>query len=379
MKKALINATILKNGKKYNDYNIVFDKNILKIGNDIDLQDIDEVISVNGAYVSAGFIDLHIHGFAGFDFMEETDKALEGVSRLLPSYGVTSFLPTTLTAPIEEIERVISSVRMYGSNYSEPIGIHMEGPLINKDKAGAQNKKYIKSLQEDWIIKNQDIIKIITLAPEANNGIVLVNNLKRNSDIVLSIGHSNASYEEAVEVFDKGVSYCTHLFNAMTSFHHRKPGLSLAALMKPCYVEIIADNKHLHPSIYNMVYKLKGVDSVILISDCVLAGGLEDGYYLLKELKIRKEKELISMEDGTIAGSVLTLNKAIKNVKESTNLLIEEIILAVTENPAKAIGLEDRGSIALGKKADLVVFDDNIDIKYTIKNGEIVYKNKGAE
>ena len=378
MKSCIINATILSNGKRINNCSIVYDELILDITNKLPtINDKWKIIDAKGEYVSAGFIDNIAHGYNGFNIMDANEETIASLSNCLLSYGVTMYLPTTLTATIDRIEKVIQSVKNYkirGENKSEPIGIHLEGSYINPLKKGAQNSKYITPLSKEWVLNNIEMIKRITIAPEMDGAMQLIKELGDNKDLVLSIGHTTATYEQTIQAINCGIKLGTHLYNAMPSINHREPNCTGALLdNNNCYVEIIADNLHLHPAIYSLTYRMKGLDKVILITDSLYIGGIKDGQYELEGLGVSKKNNKITLQNGNLAGSIITLNKAVNNILKNTTYPIEQVILSVTENPAKLIGLYDKiGSVEVGKKADLVIFDDDINVIKTIKNG-VVY------
>ena len=317
-----------------------------------------------------GFIDLHIHGANGFDVMDASKDALAGISAALLKEGVTSFLATTMTSDISAIERAMNACKNFIASKSKGatmLGLHLEGPFISTKKTGAQNAKNIIAPDIDKFKELQTAsgnnIKIVTLAPECQNSEALIDYLQQQK-IIASIGHSDATFAEAKDAFAKGANYTTHLFNAMRGIHHREPGCVTAALLDDnVWVEIIADGKHLHPEIINLILKLKGIDKTILITDAMRAKCMQDGVYDLGGQDVTVKNNTATLSDGTLAGSLLKIPDALKNIIKYTKLDLSNAVKMVTENPAKALGVFDRiGSIKVGKNADLVVLDEKFNV-----------------
>lgn len=378
--KCIYNGKLIKDGKVYTDKCLLFDDKIRHIISQHELNDFDveEKIDAKGHFISPGFIDIHIHGINGEDASDGKEDGIREICRYVPRFGVTSFLPTTMTISYEELTQAFDTIKkVRDSDYegAEIIGIHMEGPYINKERKGAQKADYIRVPEYELVDKYKDILSIITIAPEVDGATEFIKKVTANTDIVLSMGHTNATYEQAMEGIQCGISHATHTFNAMSSLHHRKPGAVGAALTSDVKCELIADKFHVHPGLYNLFVKAKGLDKIILVTDCIRAGGLEDGEYTLGGQKIIVENNTSLLEDGTIAGSVLKLNNAVHNFNDNASVDIAEVIQFVTENPAKSLGIFDRkGSIDLGKDADIILFNDNIDVIMTIGKGNILYE-----
>ena len=343
-----------------------FEKNLEKYGN-------IEVIDVNGRYISPGFIDMHIHGSAGSDVMDGTEEAVTTIGKVIASNGVIGFLPTTMTMEKEKIYKSLSVIRnLMGKDYNgaEILGAHLEGPFINVKYKGAQNESFVAEPHYEFIKDYTDIIKLITIAPETDKEHVFIKRVKKDHDIILSMGHTNASYEEAMEAVKDGVSYTTHLFNAMTPLNHRNPGVVGAALDSDVYCELIADMIHVNPAVFRMVKKIKTTDKLLLITDSMRAGCLRDGVSELGGQKVIVKDNSARLEDGTLAGSILRLNEAARNFKSHTDSKIHEVVKMVSYNPALNLGLTERlGSIEIGKDASITVFDDNFNIERTIRRG----------
>ena len=337
-----------------------------------------EIIDCKGGYVTPGFIDLHIHGYLGKDVCDATAESIRTIAGGIVENGVTGFLPTTMTVDMMVINGAINAcreVKNCGEYYgSQILGVHAEGPFISASKKGAQDERYILKPDADFVKANADIIKIITLAPEEDKDFLEIKRMADETDVVVSMGHTSADYKTAMESSKNGVKHATHLFNAMTPMTHRAPGVVGAALNSDVSCELIVDTYHVDPALYEMVYKMKG-RKLCFITDCLPAGGLPEGEYTLGGAKIIYKDNLCKLEDGTIAGSVLKLNKGVWNVFTNTSIPLYECVNCATLNPATTIGVADRkGSIEVGKDADIVVLDDDFNVKKTIIGGVVRYE-----
>lgn len=345
-----------------------FDDKIVSIGAPLEGA---EIFDAHGAYVAPGFINVHIHGAAGVDAMDDNPDALQRLADFLPTTGVTSFLPTTMTMPIEKIHRALERVRA-GLNFSRGakiLGAHWEGSFISKKFCGAQDTAYIVPADFALIEDFADVIKIITVAPEVA-GFDFISRC-RDAGIVVSIGHSAATYEQAMAAIEHGASHVTHLFNAQTGLHHRKPGVVGAALDSNACVELIADNVHVSPAAQRIVAKCKPRSQIILITDSMRACGLGDGESELGGQKVFVSGNLATLADGTIAGSVAKMNDVLKNFCANTAFDVAAGVELVTKNPARELGIYDAlGSLEVGKAADITLFDDNFNIVKTFVAGE---------
>lgn len=329
-----------------------------------------------------GMIDLHTHGANGADTMDATFSALDIISKSLLKEGVTAFLPTTMTAPISDIEAALINIRDYirakkNINGAEILGVNLEGPFLSKPKAAAQSINFIIppniELFNDWQKSCGNLIKIVTIAPEVLNGLEFIKYLK-SCGVVAALGHSDASYEQAVAAINAGGgAQATHLFNAMPSIHHREPGLVTALLLDDRVItEVIADLIHLHPAILKLIVKLKGREKIVLITDAMRAKYLADGVYDLGGQKVTVKNQEARLVGGKLAGSVLQMNVALKNMINATGCQLSDAIKMTAENPAKQLKIFARkGSIAVGKDADLVVLDNNFQVRMTICRGTI--------
>ena len=337
-----------------------------------------EVYDAHGGYVTPGYIDQNIHGYLGKDVCDANVDSIKTIAGGFVESGVTGFLPTTVTVDMKVIEGALDAcreVRNSGEYYGSTIlGVHAEGPFISASKKGAQDERYILKPDADFVKANADIIKIITLAPEEDKDFAELKKMAEDTDVVVSMGHTSADYKTAMESTKNGVKHATHLFNAMTPMTHRAPGGVGAALNSDVTCELIVDTYHVDPALYEMVYRMKG-RKLCFITDCLPAGGLPEGEYTLGGAKIIYKNNLCKLEDGTIAGSVLKLNKGVWNVYTNTSIPLYECVNCATLNPANAIGVADRkGSIEVGKDADIVILDNEFNVKKTIIGGVVRYE-----
>lgn len=378
--KAIVNGKIIVGNEILENKVLLFEKKIIDIldrGN-VYLSKNDYIIDAKGLYISPGFIDVHIHGSGGKDAMDGEIESIKVISNTIAKRGVTSFLPTTMTMDKEHIYKALDVIEQainMDLGGAKVLGAHLEGPFINPKYKGAQKADFIKNPSFDFIKGYENVIKIITLAPEKDENFKFLKYIKENTDIVLSIGHSDATYEQAMAAIDNGISRATHTFNAMTPLNHRKPGIIGAIMNTDISCELIADNIHVHKGAVNVLTKIKGKDKIILITDSMRAGCMNNGIWELGGQKVIVKDSSARLEDNTLAGSILTLDSAVKNMKNNIDASLCEIISMVTVNPAKDINVYDRkGSIEKGKDADIVIFDKEIDISMTIIEGNIVYK-----
>ncbi len=364
-------------------YAVVFDDVITDIVPEDAVNETEvEVVDVKGGYIAPGLIDLHIHGYLGRDVCDGGEESIRTIAGGLVKNGVVGFLPTTMTEDMAVITKALEVLRNLKEESkswlgSEILGCHAEGPFISESKKGAQDPKYILKPDAKFVEKYSDIIKIITLAPEKDDNFSAIREMKEKTDVVVSMGHTSADYDTATESTKNGVSHVTHLFNAMTPLTHRGPGVVGAALNSDVSCELIVDTFHVSPALFDMVYKLKG-RKLCFITDCLPAGGLEYGEYTLGGQKIIYRDNICRLEDGTIAGSVLKLNQGVKNVYENSNIPLWECFNCASLNPANAIGIGDKkGSLEVGKDADIIVCNENFEIMKTVIRGEIRYEFEG--
>ena len=346
-----------------------------------------EIVDLGENFIAPGFIDLHFHGALGKDILDANVESLKSISSFQARNGVTGFVGATMSTSVNSLVRAVEEVKAAQalSLESEILGVYIEGPFINVNKKGAQDSQFVGNLEKKEIKRILDVLNgmtaIIPFAPEIPQHMNLIPELKKRG-VTVAIGHSNATYTQAIASFKAGISHATHLFNAMRDFHHREPGVVGAVLdSKTVTSEIIADGVHVHPASIRIALAQMGVDCICLVTDSIKASGLGDGVYKIGNSQVFVEGEkAVLLESNTLAGSVLTINRAIKNVFEWCELSVPEVVKMVTVNPARILGLEDRiGLLKEGHQANLVVFDDEFNIKKTILKGREVYSQTQVE
>lgn len=351
------------------------DKSLKLAGFTSDIPNID----AEGLSLIPGFIDGHIHGANGADVMDATEEALDIMARALPKEGTTSFLATTITQSKENISKALENISKYENKpgYAEMIGVHLEGPFINKEKKGAQPGKYVLEPTIEQFNKWHQLtggkIKTITMAPELDPDGKFIQYLFHRG-INISAGHTSATFSDMRRAVSQGVRQVTHICNAMTGIHHRDIGVVGAAFMLDVIrAELIADGIHVTPEMLEIIYQNIGSERLLLITDAMRAKCMPQGMYDLGGQNVYIEKGKATLEDGTLAGSILKLIDAARLMLEMKTVTIEDVIKMASENPAKQIGIYDRkGSIAQTKDADLLIVDENLNIKYTICRGVVV-------
>ncbi|MED3790613.1 N-acetylglucosamine-6-phosphate deacetylase [Peribacillus frigoritolerans] len=392
MKTFIINNLMVHSEKETykNGYIKVVDGKIAEVGPASQCKQDDDakVITLSPDYQAIpGAIDIHIHGASNSDAMDATHDALSTMAKTLPKEGTTSFLATTMTQSTQAIESALLNAGKYIENQTqenaEIVGVHLEGPFISPARKGAQPEDYIVdpdvTLFKRWQEMAENQIKLVTLAPEQPNGLDLAAHL-RGTGVVASIGHSDATYDQIDEAIQAGTTHVTHLYNGMRGLHHREPGvLGAAYLRDELYVELIADGIHCRPEMIKLAYNQITSERMILITDSLRAKWLEKGTYDLGGQPVNVDETKATLSDGTLAGSILKMNDAIKNTMEYTGCSMTDIIKMTAENPAKQLRIFDRkGSIQVGKDADLVILNDRLDVEMTFCRGNLAFKKENV-
>lgn len=345
-----------------------------------------EVIDAAGLLLVPGFIEMQFNGGFGADFTDDP-AAIWRVAEALPRYGVTGFLPTIITSPPEKValgQRVVMEGRKGGvtpplQRGAEPLGLHVEGPFLNLKKKGAHNPAYLRlpSLEAAAGWSPETGVRLVSLAPELPGSLEVICALA-DRGVLVSAAHSMATYDEAVAGFDAGIRYGTHLFNAMPALGHRDPGLPGALLTdERTTVGIIADGIHTHPAIIKLVWQALGPARLNLVTDAMAALGMAPGDHLLGDFEVTVDGTSARLADGTLAGSILSLDQALRNLIAFTGCSLSEALATITTTPAKALGLaHERGRIAAGQIANLVLLTPDLHVQATIVQGEIVYQQR---
>lgn len=331
--------------------------------------------------LAPGFIELQLNGAYGADFSND-GYSVASVAARLPETGVTAFLPTIITSPWETYPNRLSQVReamraTRGATGAQPLGVHLEGPYLSPARRGAHNQAFLRlpNVDEMQPWADESITRIVTLAPELPGALDAIRAL-RGKGIVVSAGHSNATYAEATADFEAGITWGTHLYNAMRGLGHREPGLPGALLSASVPCGLIADGIHVHPAMVKLAFKAKGAQGITLVTDAMAAMGMSPGRYQLSDREVVVDETSARLADGTLAGSILTMDQAVRNVIEFTGCSLAEALTMATATPARVLGLDRKGRIAPGYDADLVILDESLRVERTIVAGKSVYERK---
>ena len=373
--RAIINGKIVLKDKVVEGKVLIFDEKIVGIA---DSAENCEIIDAKGGYVTPGLIDIHTHGYLGYDCSDGETEGLTRMAEGIAKNGVTGFLATTMTMPYDELDRAFDITRSYMQAPSlkgaRVLGINAEGPFLSEAKRGAHQKEYLRLPDADFLLKHKDVIRVTTIAPDVEGAMECIKKLTDNG-IRVSAGHTTADFDTTEKAIDMGATIATHTFNAMPALGHREPGATGAFLWDDrVYCELITDTFHVHKAFFKLLSRLKG-DKLVMITDCLRSGGMPDGEYMSGGQKMRVEGIRCLLENGTIAGSMLRLNKGIKNMVDHGCVEVWDAVAMATSNPASAIGFSDtKGEIKIGMDADIAIFDADFETKYTIINGEIAYR-----
>lgn len=335
----------------------------------------DDELTGDGPYLAPGYVDVHVHGWGGHDAMGDP-AALDGMARGLLRHGVTSFLPTAVTAPLGELHAFAERVRRWlpdaPADGAEPLGFNLEGPFLAEARRGAHDPTHLQvpaSASRVTLEPLLDGLRLLTMAPELPGATDLIRWL-RDRGVATSIGHSPATIEEARAGYEAGATSTTHLFNAMSGVDHRSPGLAVAALLDDAvYVELIADGIHVHPALWPLITRLKPPDRLLLVSDAIALAGTGDGHGRIGGLEVEVVGRRVTLVGtSTLAGSVTALDTAVRNVVAS-GVPLPAAVAAANRNPLALLGISDRGRIAPGQRADLVELDPELRVRRVMRAG----------
>lgn len=336
-------------------------------------------IDAQGENLLPGFIDLHVHGAMGHEVMDASVSGLEEMARFYASHGVTSFLATTWTASRASIMKALQLVKQMQGQIrggATLLGAHLEGPYLNPSRCGAQDVNLIRRAEREEALEflETGVIRLLALAPEFDENIWLIEECVRRG-IAVSAAHTTATYEQMQKAVEYGITHLTHSYNAMRGLGHRELGTIGAAMTLPqISCELIADNIHVHPAAQKILVHVKGTSGVILVTDAIRAAGLPDGDYMLDQRSVHIQNGAVRLSDGTLAGSVLTMERALQNICSATGRSLEEMWMTSSLNAARAIGVSShKGSLEVGKDADLVLLDESFNVKLTVVKGAIVF------
>ena len=367
------NAKVYDSDFKFSEHEVVIDGEYLS-ENTSD----ETVLDAKDLLIIPGFIDLHLHGAFNADFMDGTDDAISTILKFEAKQGVTSVALASMTMGKETLEKAFKSAASFRPKENEASleGIYMEGPFISPNKIGAQNPKFLKPLDLDFFKTLQkvsgNLIKCLVVAPELDGAIDFIKEVK--DKVRVSLGHTNCDYQTASCAFDAGARELTHTFNAMPPMLHRAPGPIVATSENAkVLAELICDGVHVNPAMVRMAFKLFSKDNIVMISDSMMATGLENGTYALGGQKVLVNENVATLEDGTIAGSVTNLFSCFKLAVNKMGIKLEDAIKACTYNPASALNIHDKvGQIKPGFRADLLLIDNKLNLKGVILRGKLL-------
>ncbi len=382
--KCFKNVTVYVDGKGLKKRTVCFDEKIEKISRcGLAGKNAEEIVLPKNAIVVPGFIDQHIHGAGGSDGMDGTVEDIETIAKTVAAEGTTSFVVTTMTQSKENITKALNAVKEYREadkkEGARVVGVHLEGPFIAAAHKGAQPLEYVKEPDiatfDEYNAACGNAIKIVSLAPEVAGADELISHMSKKG-VVASIGHTGAKYQDIEKAIAAGASNVTHTYNAQTALHHREIGtVGSAMLLDELNCELIADTIHVSVPAMRLLVKNKPADKISLITDAMRAKGIPDGVSELGGQTVYVKNGEARLEDGTLAGSVLKMNRAVENAVTKVGMSFTQAIDCATKNPARMLKIDDEaGSIQVGKRADFTVLNDKYDVLLTVRGGEIVYK-----
>lgn len=389
-------AIVIKNGRVFTG-RILIDDGIVVIRNGKVLDVFDKrgwtalpphayILDARGHIVSPGFIDIHTHGGGGYDASDATVEAISRIACTHNKFGTTSMLisicPDSMKTMCRQIEAVREYMQINPKTGARIIGIHMEGPFLNPERSGALNKRFFRQPSEEDLLRlvkvSGQTIRMMTIAPELKDSVKVIKTAD-SLGIKMAVGHSDASYQDMICAINAGINHTTHAFNALRETHHRDPGVMGTVLInEEVTIEIIADNHHVHPAVLTLALMVKGTSKITLVTDSLKITGLKGKQFYHAGKLVRVVDGLAKLADWTIAGSIITMNVAVRNILDTKRVPLTDAIKMATLNPSRVLGINDRkGKLLPGMDADIIIFDDNLDVKLSMVEGEIAYRKKG--